>query len=115
MKVSMRWMVLAILGTAFAFSASAQSLEAFSPARRHVAVVPREQGGCRMQRTVLYEDIAHYYCVVRVGPGEHDVIGLHRIVREERPNRPADLDQAVMFFPGSPTKRHLLRPSRKTN
>lgn len=98
-----RWMFSVVAIVAFAFSASAQSLEAFSPARRHVAVVTRELGGCHMQRTVLYEDIAHYTCTVRVGTGEHDVIMLHRIVREERPNRPADLEQAVMFFPGSPT------------
>jgi hypothetical protein len=56
-----------------------------------------------VQRTVLFENIVHYRWTVRVGPGEHDVIGLHRVVKERRPDEPAALSQAVMFFPGSPT------------
>ncbi len=56
-----------------------------------------------VQREVVYEGIAHYSWVVKVGPGAHDLIRLHRVVKEVRPHHPAALDQAVMFFPGSPT------------
>ena len=39
-------------------------------------------------RTVLTGNIAHYKWHIRVGQGEYDVIGLHRVVRESRPGRP---------------------------
>lgn len=57
----------------------------------------------QMQRQVLYGDIAYYQWTVQVGPGPHDRIRLHRVVKELRPYHPAALAQAVMFFPGSPT------------
>ena len=101
MNMFMRWTVSGIIGTGFALSLSAwaQSLEAFSSARQQEAGLYF----CNMQRTAMVNSIAHYYCTVRVGLGQHDVIGLHRVVKEQRPYQPAKLSQAVMFFPGSPT------------
>ena len=56
-----------------------------------------------MKREVLTGDVVHYSFDVRVGPGEFDVIRLHRVVRERRPYRPMRTEDAVMLFPGSPT------------
>lgn len=39
-------------------------------------------------REIIVDDIAHYSIRLSVGPGEYDVIGLHRVVRESRPNVP---------------------------
>ncbi len=44
---------------------------------------------CIVQREVVFEDVVHYSFQVRVGSGEHDRIGLHRVVREQSPWRPA--------------------------
>ncbi|MEZ4649391.1 MAG: hypothetical protein R3E97_11545 [Candidatus Eisenbacteria bacterium] len=51
-------------------------------------------------RAMITEDVAHYEWQVRVGPGPYDVIGLHRIVREEAPLRPIRTRQNVMMMHG---------------
>jgi hypothetical protein len=55
------------------------------------------------QRQVLVDNIAYYQFVVSVGPGQHDKIRIHRVVKERAPYQPLNLPQAVMFFPGEPT------------
>ena len=57
----------------------------------------------RVERQVLVDDIAHYQFVVAVGPGQHDKIRIHRVVKENHPFQPARLSEAVMFFAGEPT------------
>jgi len=54
-------------------------------------------------RAQLDEDIAHYRYDVAMGPGEYDVVRVHRIVREKRPNKPVSTRDAVLLLPGSPT------------
>jgi len=54
------------------------------------------------QRTVLQDGIVHYTFDVDLGPDEFDVIRLHRIVRERRPNRPVATVSGVFLLPGSP-------------
>ena len=53
-------------------------------------------------RTQLADDLAHYRYDVAMGPGEYDVVRIHRIVREKRPNKPVSTRDAVMLLPGSP-------------
>jgi len=53
-------------------------------------------------RTQLGDDIAHYRYDVAMGPGEYDVVRIHRIVREKRPNKPVSTRDAVMLLPGNP-------------
>ena len=53
-------------------------------------------------RTQLDDDIAHYRYDVAMGPGKYDVVRIHRIVREKRPNKPVSTRDAVMLLPGSP-------------
>ncbi len=55
------------------------------------------------ERRVLVDDIAYYKFVVSVGPGRHDKIAIHRVVREVHPYQPAHFSEAVMFFSGEPT------------
>ncbi len=52
-------------------------------------------------RTLLGGDIAHYRYDVAVGPGQFDVIRLHRIVRLQA-GVPAHTADAVMLLPGLP-------------
>lgn len=54
----------------------------------------------RFDREVLVDDIVHYSFQVRVGPGEFDVIGLHRVVRERRPHRPIRTGKTVFLQHG---------------
>ncbi len=68
-------------------------------------------------RTVLAGDIAHYSVQVHTGPGEHDLLGIHRVVRETRPWHPirtrksaflqhGDIkDFTGMFLPGQASPR----------
>ena len=53
-------------------------------------------------RTELGDDIAHYRYDVAMGPGKYDVVRIHRIVREKRPNKPVSTRDAVMLLPGNP-------------
>jgi hypothetical protein len=53
-------------------------------------------------RTELGDDIAHYRYDVAMGPGEYDVVRIHRIVREKRANKPVRTRDAVLLLPGNP-------------
>ncbi len=52
------------------------------------------------QRTVVAGDIVHYSAVVATGPGMYDRIGVHRVVREERPNVPVRTKTALFMLHG---------------
>lgn len=52
------------------------------------------------QREVITGDIVHYSLVLSVGPGPYDVIGLHRVVREQRPQRPIRARQSLFCVHG---------------
>ena len=52
------------------------------------------------ERTLLVDDIVHYRTELKVGPGEHDRIGLHRIVRERAPYRPISTRESVLIAHG---------------
>jgi len=54
-------------------------------------------------RTPITGDIAHYSARVRIGAGAHDVIGIHRVVRETRPNKPIRTDRAIFLQHGAST------------
>jgi len=45
--------------------------------------------------------LAHYSVQLRVGSGEYDVIGLHRVVRERRPHLPIRTKKSVFMQHGS--------------
>lgn len=53
-------------------------------------------------RTQLADDIAHYRYDVAMGPGKYEVVRIHRVVREKRPDKPVSTRDAVMLLPGSP-------------
>jgi hypothetical protein len=50
----------------------------------------------------LHGDIVHYLFDVKVGPGQFDVIRLHRVVRERHPYEPIRTLDGVLLLPGSP-------------
>jgi pimeloyl-ACP methyl ester carboxylesterase len=54
------------------------------------------------ERTALSDGLAHYRYDVRVGPGQFDVIRLHRIVRERIPYWPIHTVSGIFFLAGSP-------------
>ena len=59
--------------------------------------------GCRLvqrSRHRVARGVAEYRYVLRVGPGRHDRIGLHRVVHEARPGIPASTRSAVMLVHG---------------
>jgi pimeloyl-ACP methyl ester carboxylesterase len=53
-----------------------------------------------IERRVLTGNIAEYSFRLRVGPGPYDEIGVHRVVKELRPNAPARNSRAVFLAPG---------------
>lgn len=53
-----------------------------------------------VERRALTADVAEYTFTVRVGPGPYDEIGIHRVVKERRPNVPARTNRAVMLAHG---------------
>lgn len=54
--------------------------------------------GC--DRTQLSGSVYQYQAWVKVGPGLHDLIGIHRVVQEQSPWRPVGSARAVMLLPG---------------
>ncbi len=53
------------------------------------------------KRTALPHGLAHYAFDVRLGPGQYDVVRLHRVVRERRPHRPERTRGAVFMVHGA--------------
>jgi hypothetical protein len=64
---------------------------------------PRSESGLIVSsvREVVVADIVHYGMILRVGPGEHDLVGLHRVVRERHPHRPIRTAKAVFMDHGA--------------
>lgn len=52
------------------------------------------------QRETIKGNIAHYSFQVPVGPGQHDIIGIHRVVKETQPFRPVKTDKSIFFQHG---------------
>jgi hypothetical protein len=73
---------------------------AVMPSGRQHAEAPLHGRIRNFQRQVISGDIVHYSFRVPVGPGQHDVIGIHRVVKETRPFRPIKTDKAVFFQHG---------------
>jgi hypothetical protein len=53
-----------------------------------------------MEREELTPGIAHYTYKIKVGEGDYDVIGLHRVVKETRPYKPIKTCKNVFFQHG---------------
>jgi len=54
------------------------------------------------ERTPITGDIVLYSMLIPVGSGPHDIIGLHRVVKERHPWVPIRTHKAVMFVHGLP-------------
>ncbi len=52
------------------------------------------------EREILFANVAHYRYRLRVGPGVHDVITVHRVVKETGPWWPARAARAVFMVHG---------------
>lgn len=92
---------LAIVGVALALSTAACGDEATAP-RLAPSVEQRSTAIVDADRTALQDGIAHYTYDLALGPGEYDVVRLHRIVRERRPNDPARTVDGIFLLPGAP-------------
>ncbi|MBD3219835.1 hypothetical protein GF314_01210 [bacterium] len=77
------------------------------------AVLPEEwaaedkSGRCFVEdfgREVVVGNIVHYWWVVSTGPGQHERIGLHRVVKERRPFRPIRARRNLFALHGTPGK-----------
>lgn len=55
-----------------------------------------------IDRTVVFEDIAHYRFGVYVGTGPYEWIQIHRVVREGKQLRPKGTVDGVFLLPGTP-------------
>jgi pimeloyl-ACP methyl ester carboxylesterase len=53
-----------------------------------------------LNRRHLVDDIYEYTLVLKVGPGEFDTIGIHRVVRERWPYCPIKSSRAIMMLHG---------------
>ncbi|HEX4953930.1 MAG TPA: hypothetical protein VF017_11120 [Thermoanaerobaculia bacterium] len=53
-----------------------------------------------LERRVLSGDVSEHSFLLRVGPGEHDLVRLHRVVREQAPFVPVPTSRAVFMAHG---------------
>jgi hypothetical protein len=56
---------------------------------------------CKVTRKNVTSQIAHYVFEVRLSDRPYDIVRLHRVVREDRPNRPARTRSAVFMLHGA--------------
>ncbi len=103
----MKWTRISGWSVSFALTLStAAPAFAAAPLTMRQVMGPAAKSACEtcafsdLERRVLAGAIAEYSFAVRVGPGEHDVIGLHRVVRERAPFVPARTSDAVFFAHG---------------
>ena len=98
MNAFLRWMVTVVFTMTLVLPASAQTNQVL------LGGVTQFAGGTitNVHRTVLHDDIVHYRFDVKVGPGQFDVIWLHRVVRERQPYEPVQTLDRVLLLPGSP-------------
>jgi hypothetical protein len=103
MKTFVRWMVAAMFSMMFAFTAPAQG-----NAPPDAKAVFADVAITKMERTVLHDRIAHYRYDVRVGPGQFDMIRLHRVIREQQPNQPIRTVDALFMLTGAPNTFEMI-------
>ena len=98
MRTSLRNLIFLLLAGALAVPAqSASGPAALNAPELHTA---NSQVVSPIERRVLAGNVAEYFFKVRVGSGPYDEIGVHRVVKETAPNRPARARQAVFLTHG---------------
>jgi hypothetical protein len=88
---------------ALAASTGNPVFDAADGAAKGACAAPVPAPGCVLQgqqRTHLSGDVYGYSYLVPVGPGAHDVIKLHRVVRESAPGVPVPSDKSVFMVHG---------------
>lgn len=98
-RISSVVLVLAVAGLLTACSDAPTGMDdaPVMDADRRLAVEP-----IASDRTELQDDIAHYTYDLELGPGPYDVVRLHRIVKERRPDDPVRTADGVFLLPGAP-------------
>jgi pimeloyl-ACP methyl ester carboxylesterase len=108
-KTALFILALALPGLAAADARNATAdgarKDAFQTAAVEVCsqVSPRFRSACeaiRPERRILSGNIAEYSFRLRVGKGQYDVIGIHRVVKEAAPWKPAHTSKALMMAHG---------------
>ena len=67
-------------------------------------------------RTPIVDDVVEYAFLLKVGAGDHDVIRLHRVVREKAPCKPRSAHKALFLLHGAPVDfRTSFLPSLLSN
>jgi|HubBroStandDraft_3_1064219.scaffolds.fasta_scaffold15009_5 hypothetical protein len=90
-----------LLATAAALPAvAAAQAPAAPPTLRQVPGIAFDRQISAIERRPLAADVAEYFFTVRVGPGPHDRIGVHRVVKESAPDTPIQARRAVMLAHG---------------
>lgn len=74
--------------------------EPIVPAPVTMAKTGGSPGITLFDRIPLGGGIVHYRFHIQVGPGRHDLIGLHRVVRESGPCRPVKTKDAIFLLHG---------------
>jgi hypothetical protein len=69
-------------------------------AARFAGVAPGTCVASAVTRRVITGNVVEYSVQVRIGAGEHDRIGLHRVVQESAPSVPVQARQAALFVHG---------------
>ena len=98
MKTFVRRMVTATFSMTLAFAAPEQGRGALPAAKNAFSGVAVRNAA----RAVLPDNISHYTFDIGVGPGQFDMIRLHRLVKEPIPGHPVQTVSGVFLLPGSP-------------
>ena len=54
-----------------------------------------------LERTQIADSVAHYQFELRLGPGEFDVVRVHRVIREDEPYHPVRTNGAIFMVHGA--------------
>ncbi|MGD8377506.1 MAG: hypothetical protein PVF68_15345, partial [Acidobacteriota bacterium] len=83
--------------------AASPPLDMESALLRAAASVCNAPTGCPVsafQREEILPGIVHYSAILRIGPGMYETIGIHRVVRENRPGFPLKQNDRIFLQHG---------------
>jgi len=98
MAILIRVLLIAVCAALLGFPAAAQNPGGLPGLEHTLARV----AFLNAERVVIHGDVVHYRFDVAVGPGEFDVIRIHRVVKETTPGRPVKKMEGVLLLPGAP-------------
>ena len=92
--------LISIFTSMLSFSTFAQDEQGVMSTRQFEKACPKGLDFYSFERKQVFDNVFEYSIIFKVGNGEYDKIGIHRVVKEKAPYIPAKTENAVMMIHG---------------